>query len=482
MTTTLDSLYGTDAGPVWRHFADLCAIPRPSHHEAQVRAHLLAHARRQGWSERQDQAGNLVLAVPGRGRHAGLSPLILQGHLDMVGEKNSDSQHDFLRDPIRPRIVDGWVYATGTTLGADNGLGVALALAIAGADLPDRLPLELLFTVDEETGLTGALQFDASMVTGRHLLNLDSEEDWQFIIGCAGGVDMTVDFAGMPAPLEGPALAVTVRGLQGGHSGTQIHERRGNALRALARLLDRLRESAPGLVVHALSGGNKKNAIPRESQAVIAGIAAETAARQAATLQAELRQSDPRATVEVTPAAAAATALPLTLVDALLRLPQGVLAMDPSFPSLVKTSNNLSVVTAHERGATLLMHGRSSSETDKNLLLRQVRELALTLGAQFAATGSYPGWEPCPRSTLLRHGQRTYQTLFGHAADVVCIHAGLEAGILGAKLGTGELLSYGPTILNPHSPDERAEIASVAKVYRFLRNFVCENPYVLTAP
>jgi dipeptidase D len=479
MSNTLDSLYGTDAGSVWRHFAELCAIPRPSHHEAQVRAHLLAFARRQGWADRQDSAGNVVLSVPGRGRHAGLSPLILQGHLDMVGEKNSDTAHDFLRDPIRPRIVDGWVYATGTTLGADNGLGVALALALATADLPDRLPLELLFTVDEETGLTGALEFDAGMVTGRHLLNLDSEEDWQFIIGCAGGVDMTVDFPLVAAPTAAPPLGLAVRGLQGGHSGTQIHERRGNALRALARLLDRLRELAPGLVLYGLTGGNKKNAIPRESQATFAGVPPEVVATQAATLQAELRQSDPKATVEVLPAQPAATALPLTLIDALLRLPQGVLAMDPSFPSLVKTSNNLSVVTRHERGATLLMHGRSSSETDKNLLLRQVRELALNLGAQFAGTGSYPGWEPCPSSTLLRHGQRTYQTLFGHTADVVCIHAGLEAGILGAKLGTGELLSYGPTILNPHSPDERVEIASVAKVYRFLRAFVSENPYVL---
>ena len=469
MSDAIAPLYAGPAGAVWRQFAALSAIPRPSKHEEAVRRYLLAEGRQHGWECRTDAVGNVVLAVPGAGALANEPPLILQSHMDMVCEKNREVVHDFQRDPLRLIIADGWVKAVGTTLGADNGIGVALSLALAAEVGPDRLPLELLVTVDEETGLTGALGLDPAIVTGRHVLNLDSEEDWLFIIGCAGGVDMVASFplTRLSTP-PSAAWSVELRGLRGGHSGVNIHEDRGNANQALAELLGGLDGE-----VHALDGGNKRNAIPRESRAIVSGVTQARLPLAAAALERQLRaDGEVGAMVTVAPAAAPLTRVDPAAIAFLRQAANGVIAWDRHFPDLVKTSNNLSVVAHEGDRLAVRMHGRSSVEAEKDALVGSLRELTSRLGGEFAAEGRYPGWEPCPDSALLRRGKALFRQQFGKEPGILSIHAGLEAGIIGAKLGTRELLSYGPTILDPHSPDERLEIASVDRAWKLLCAFV----------
>ncbi len=471
---TLDGLFKTPAGMVWRHFAAISRIPRPSGHEEAIRRWLLELAAECGLQCRADTAGNLVFVVPGRGRLAGSPPLILQSHMDMICEKNSEVSHDFSKDPIKPEIREGWVIAEGTTLGADNGIGMALALAVAEAKMPDRLPLELLFTVDEEAGLRGATDLDPGILNGRRLLNLDGEGEGVFIIGCAGGIDLEVRFA--PMNLESapePILRCRIAGLKGGHSGVDIHEGRGNALQVAGRILETLRAECPNLVLLSLTGGNKKNAIPREAVFAVANCSEAALRRVAGPVIGELKDREPEARAEI---AAGTTggeaALPSGVIDFLDRAPGGVLAMDPQFPKLVRTSNNLGVAGFEEGVLKVLAHGRSSLPKAIAELRETVKALALVCGGDFRAGGEYPGWAPNADSELLRHAVAVYNGLFGSEPEITAIHAGLEAGIIGAKLGSRELLACGPTLENAHSPGERLEVASVGKVFRFLQAFV----------
>lgn len=456
------------AAPVWRHFLALCGIPRPSGHEEGVRRYLEALARRHGWESARDAAGNLVLRVPGRGRLAGAPPLILQSHMDMVAEKNADTVHDFLVDPIRPVVRDGWLMASGTTLGADNGLGLALALAAAEEDRqPDRLPLELLCTVDEERGLQGALELDPVLLRGRRLLNLDAGDRGEFTIGCAGAVHMDLS-----APLSEsfrPAWRLTLRGLAGGHSGIDIDKGRVNAIRAVAELLADLHRAQPALQVGALHGGDKVNAIPRECELSLAGIDQPALAAAAAQAQTLLRRCEPAAVFSVVPAApSAVAALPWTVLDFLGAVPLGVLGMDPGYPNLVRTSNNIGVVRCAGDRVCVGLFGRSSAPAELATLKDQVRGLAAACGCALAFSGESPAWTPNPESPLLQRGVRLWTELFGQAPAVGAIHAGLEAGIIGAKLDSRDMLACGPTLKDLHSPHERAEIASVDDLYRFL--------------
>jgi dipeptidase D len=470
----LSPLFHTPAGAVWQAFATLSAVPRPSKHEAQVSAHLKAQAAAAGWSVREDAIGNLVVVVPGSGRLATAPPLILQGHMDMVCEKNADVDHDFMADPIRPRIDGDWIVASGTTLGADNGIAIALALAVAALPMPDRMPLELLFTVDEETGLTGAMQLDPSILTGRRLLNLDSEEDGIFTVGCAGGVDLTLSLPVTASDAVDGALSFAVTGLRGGHSGVNIHEGRGNAIRAAAALVCALRTRCPDLILHALSGGNKKNAIPREAVGTVSGCSRAEADAAAADVLDDLWAREARAHIRWREGGDTERMLPAALPELLLSVPCGVVEMDPNYDDLVQTSNSIGVLTGDDRVAAL-MHGRSSSRPSLDALVADVRALAAEADAELVDDTYYPGWAPNPDSALLQWCTAVWAETFGAPPEVGAIHAGLESGIIGDKIGTAELLSAGPTIEEAHSPDERLHIESTARMYTFLQRLVASG-------
>ena len=473
---------------VWKHFDALRQIPRPSKHEEKVAAHVVAWAAERGFAVRRDEAGNVVVGVPATAGHEGAATVVLQGHLDMVAEKNLDVQFDFLNDPINVRIVDDYVYATGTTLGADNGIGVAAAMAIAEDPEAVHGPLELLMTVDEETGLTGAQQLDPSLLTGRILINLDTEEDGALYIGCAGGADCNATFAVAreAASMATVPLRVSVRGLRGGHSGVDIHENRGNALKFLLRALDALRVAGIDFELVSLAGGSKHNAIPRESDAVLRarknseGLRAEIE-RIAAVLKEEYGDIDPGQRFEVVELddcdeyrRVMTRADRDRVLDTLLACPHGVLGMSRAVPGLVETSHNLAVVVTEGEQVKVTTSGRSSVMPTLQALMRQVEIIFLLGGASPHVGGGYPGWKPNPDSPVLKTATRVFEREFGGTPHIRAIHAGLECGLIGEKFPGMDMVSMGPQIESPHSPDERVQISTVERFYRLLKATLAE--------
>ncbi len=464
---------------VWAHFDRILTIPRGSKQEASARQYVLEVAERAGVAARVDQAGNVVVCKPASPGREAAPAVILQSHLDMVQEKRSDLAHDFARDPLVPRRDGDYLYATGTTLGADNGIGVAAMLAVLEAGDLVHGPLELLFTVDEETGLTGAAQLDATLLTGRLLLNLDSEEDGILYVGCAGGGDSHITLPLRPAavPAGWQALRVRVHGLKGGHSGVDIHLQRGNAIQILVRTLLAGRGRAR-VELAALEGGGAHNAIPREATAVVllaadalepfrAGVEAEfTAART------ECRAVDPGLVLEVTsaptPAAAWTAADTTRILDLLLALPHGVLAMSHDIPDLVETSTNVAAVRAQDGALVVLTSSRSSVDTALAATRRRIRAVAELAGATVEEPPAYPGWKPNLDSPILGVTRTVHRQTLGADPAVKAIHAGLECGIIGKKLPGVDMVSLGPQIEFPHSPDERVLIPSVERFWRLL--------------
>lgn len=474
MAQQLSDLIKDEAGDVWRHFFEIAKIPRPSRQEEKIREYIFSIVRANEWTYRQDSAGNIAVSLPGRGRLAQSPVLVIQAHLDMVCEKNRHVNHDFTRDPISLRLDGDWVCANGTTLGADNGIGVAMMLALANETPTDRMPLELLFTADEETGLTGAMQLDPSIVHGRMLLNLDSEDEGVFTIGCSGGVDIQVRFPLHPLTQPTSNLVnVQIFGLRGGHSGVNIHEHRGNAIRFAAVMLQSLASFARELKLVAIHGGNKKNAIPRECSFSVIGTEKENVALVVERLLPELQRTEPEARMEVREEQTLARyAISGHLIDFITQIPNGVLTMDPQYPHLVQTSSSVGVVRADGDEIEVVIHPRSSCKSQLLELEYRLRSIAEEHGGTFTATTGYPGWTPNPNTKILRHATQLFQEVFGKAPEISAIHAGLETGILGEKLGIDELLSIGPTIQNAHSPDERVSISSVASTYRLLQALV----------
>jgi dipeptidase D len=469
---------------IWTQFEALAAIPRPSKHEERAAAYVMEQAKRRGREARRDGAGNVLVRVPAtRGREKA-PPVVLQGHLDMVCEKNRDVAHDFMKDPIRPRIAGEYVTATGTTLGADNGIGVAAALAVLASDDLDHGPLELLFTVDEETGLTGASRLEPGFVTGRRMLNLDSEDDGVLYIGCAGGRDsnLTVVLNRAKPPARAVPVSVSVEGLRGGHSGVNIHENRGNALKLLARVLLAAEELRPALV--SLEGGDKHNAIPREATALVwvtnPARLVEIAARMVEGFRTELEGTDDGVRVVVENAApgdeggALESADHARLVRLLGALPHGVLAMSGVIPGMVETSNNLAVARLSGKEARIVTSSRSSVASSLEGVLQQVRAAALLAGADVETTDGYPGWKPNPKSPLLESARQVHKKLRGNDPQVTAIHAGLECGIIGQRIPGMDMISFGPQIEGAHSPEERVRIPSVAAFWEYLRAFLKE--------
>ena len=485
--TTLATLAPT---AVWTHFAALCRIPRPSKHEEAVRAHVLQWAQGLGLATQVDAAGNLIVRKPASPGCEAVPTLSLQGHLDMVTQKNSDSAHDFLRDPIEAVLRDdGWLQAPATTLGADNGVGVALIMALLADGHVPHGPLEALFTVDEEAGMGGAHGLAAGTLQGRLMLNLDTEEWGEFYLGCAGGADVDVVRAGVPEPLPVGHEVWTVRlsGLRGGHSGVNIHEGRGNAIVELVRVLLELPDEGGGLRLIRLQGGNARNAIPREAEAVLAvpaggalAVALRDPARREA-IEAGLRRIEPQAQCQwVQDAAPMADLQVLDAASQALWLqtlhaaPYGVFRMSQDVPGVVETSNNIGVLalTPDEGQVNFMVRSLLSAGTHE--LSEKLRSLWALSGTPVAVSGEYPGWQPNPQSPLLARCQRVYRQRYGEDSQVQVIHAGLECGILADKHPGMDIVSFGPTIRGAHAPGEAVEVASVARCWELLCAIVAD--------
>ena len=465
---------------VWQHFDEILKIPRGSKNEQAMREYVIEVAQKHGLSYKQDQTGNVVVAKPAANGREGRPVVVLQSHLDMVNEKNSDVQHDFDKDPLQPRLEGEYLKATGTTLGSDNGIGVAAALALMESANVKHGPLEFLFTVDEETGLTGASGLAEDVLAGRLLINLDTEEEGALYVGCAGGggSEIFLPLKETAAPKNHVALQLKLAGLRGGHSGVDIHLQRGNANKLLARALYRVAQG--GKIKFKLAeffGGNKHNAIPREAFAVVhvprkkQEDFAQALQQQIAAIQAEYRTAEPGLTLSISPAKAKkswsgkTTASVLALLQA---LPHGVLMMSNDIPGLVETSNNLAIVERKKKKLRLHSSTRSSVSSALQGVKDQVRAIAEGFGAQVEEVEGYPGWKPDLESRALAAAKHVHKELFHVEPEIKAIHAGLECGIIGEKYPGMDMVSMGPQIEFPHSPDERVKIKTVGNFYKLL--------------
>ena len=471
--------------PVWSHFDTILTIPRASKDEERMRQHVLGAAARRGCDHAIDGAGNVVVRKPASAGHDAAPVTILQSHLDMVQEKNADVAFDFATDAIVPRRVGDHLYATGTTLGSDNGIGVAAMLAVMEATDLVHGPLELLFTIDEETGLTGAARLDAGLLAGRRLINLDSEEEGILYVGCAGGGDMRISLGVTPTAADSGDRAVTVAltGLKGGHSGCDIHLQRGNAVCLLARALLAAHAGGP-LRLARLEGGSAHNAIPREAFATVVAAAADVGSLTA-TVRAEFeafrdeyRPVDPGMALAIDDAGpadgawdAGATATALRLISS---LPHGVEAMSYDIPDLVETSNNVATVKGSNGSLVITTSSRSSVDAELDALRRRIRATAELAGAAVDVRPAYPGWKPNMESEVLEVVKKVHARELGAEPEVAAIHAGLECGIIGKKIPGMDMISFGPVIEAPHSPDERVHIDSVGRFYRLLTATLAE--------
>lgn len=472
----------TDLTPsaIWRFFDEITRIPRPSKKEEKIIAYLIDFARRHALSYRQDPTGNVVIlkkATPGMEKR---SKVILQSHMDMVTEKNSDVLFDFEQDAIRTRIEEGWVKAEGTTLGADCGIGMAAALAILDADDLAHGPLECLFTVDEESGLTGAFGLGDDMLTGHYLINLDSEDEGELFIGCAGGIDTlgTFTYTQEAVPANYAFFRIDLQGLSGGHSGDDINKGRGNSNKLLSRFL----RNASRMFLLRLShfdGGNLRNAIPREAYAIFGVPTASVADMKAyfnryrTEIRAEFHITEPGLTASLNEISTPDSVIDLPTQNALLNtlcaMPNGVLSMSQSIENFVETSTNLaSVKFTDARHITVTTSQRSSVESAKEEAAASIEAVFELAGAQVLHSDGYPGWTPNPESHLLAVTCAAYERLFGVVPQVKAIHAGLECGLFLEKFPALEMVSFGPTLRGVHSPDERLEIASVDKFWKLL--------------
>ena len=465
--------------PLWKHFDKILTIPRGSKNEDQMRRTVLAAADWAGLSHQGDDVGNAVVQKPGTVGHEGASVTVLQSHLDMVNEKNADHQHDFTSDAIVPVQAGDYLTADGTTLGSDNGIGVATMLAVMGATDLVHGPLEFLFTIDEETGLTGAAELDSSLLEGRQLINLDSEEEGILYVGCAGGGDsqLTVPLTTAPVGPADVAVSLALKGLKGGHSGCEIHVQRGNAVKLLARALWTA-SLGTSFRLASFKGGSAHNAIPREAFAVVVvapdakdGLLSALRA-EVDEIQAEYRPADPGMTFVAESSETSDVAWDHATTQTVLRLitalPHGVEAMSYEIPDLVETSSNVATVKQKGTSLTVGVSTRSSIDSALEALRRRVRAMGLLAGASVEEDTPYPGWKPDLDSHLLSVVKVVHAREFGSEPEVKAIHAGLECGIIGKKVPGIDMISFGPIIEFPHSPDERVHIGSVDRFYRLL--------------
>lgn len=485
MTNTLKELKPT---LLWEIFEDICNIPHPSKHEQAITDYVIDFARKHGIESHVDEVGNVILRKPATPGLENKKGIIYQAHLDMVPQKNSDKEHDFLKDPIKPLIDGEWVTADGTTLGADNGIGVAAAMAIMASDDVAHGPIEALFTIDEETGMGGAFGLKPGLLNGDILINLDSEDEGELYVGCAGGIDTVARFKyaeeNVPQGYESYELKIT--GLKGGHSGMDIPLGRGNANKLLFRFLYDAQKI--GVRLSSVNGGSLRNAIPREAFAVICVPLnkEEELAKMVESFENiyknELGTTEPDLSFKF-----AKTALPKTVIDADVQknlilavygCPNGVIRMSADMENLVETSLNLATVKLDDDKkvieAVCLL--RSSVDTAKHDLANMVSAVFVLAGADVVREGEYPGWKPNMDSLILKLAKKTYEQMYGKTPQVKAIHAGLECGLLGGVYPNWDMISCGPTIRFPHSPDEKVHIASVQKFWDFLVKVTQDMP------
>ena len=475
---------------VWNNFYSLTQIPRPSGHTQKVAKFLVKWAKDLGLEAFQDECGNVIIRKPATPGMEDRKGIVLQAHMDMVPQKNNDKKHDFTKDPIETRIVhqeDGdWVYANGTTLGADDGLGVAAAMSVLESKTLKHGPIEALFTVDEETRMVGAKALKPGVLKGDILLNLDSETEGELYVGCAGGLDANITFKYKTVPMpEGyKAFQVIVTGLRGGHFGMEINEGRGNANKVLARVLLPMVRQMRGKLV-SFNGGNMRNAIPREAEAVIAlpvekeHSAGKLVDSTLTTVKSELAAIDPNVSITFSPAKAKevmAGNTGLKLLRALYACPNNVDRMSLEVKDLVETSNNLAIVKTNKDTIEVKTLMRGSTDSLKMDLAESIRCCFEMAGAKIFFDGGYSGWVPNMKSPILKTMKQQYKKLFGKEPAVMAIHAGLECGILAGAYPNWDMISCGPTLKSPHSPDERAFIPSVAKWWSFIQAVLEDAP------
>ncbi len=465
---------------VWENFYGLTRIPRPSKHEAKVQEYLLEWGKKNGVDVKRDDTGNIIFSAPATKGFEDRKGIIMQAHMDMVPQKTADTKHDFLKDPIETEIKGEWVGAKGTTLGADNGIGVAIALSVLQDKTLKHGPLEALITYDEETGMTGANALKPGVLKGDILLNLDSEEEGELCTGCAGGIDGIADFAyrTYKTPDGFTGYKVTVKGMKGGHSGMDIALCRANANKVLCRILIALINEY-GIKVASITGGSLRNAIPFEAEACILVPAAETrkvkslAEKIFEEIKFEYQYSDPDMLMlyDKSPKPAARYIGPKTVlaaVKAILACPHGVKRMSDTLPGLPETSTNMAMIRTEKGHLKVYSLTRSSIDSAKMSYADSIRYVFELAGAKYSTSGAYSGWAPKLGTPMIKVLEDTYKKLFNKDLKITATHGGLECAIMGAKYPNWEMVSIGPTIVHPHSPDERVEIASVEKAWKFV--------------
>lgn len=464
---------------IWSHFYGITQQPRPSKHEEKIRQYIVDFAVKNNLKYSIDEVGNVIIckeATPGMEDRKGV---ILQAHIDMVPQKNADKQHNFETDPIEAYIDGEWVRANGTTLGADNGMGCAAIMAVLESKTIKHGNLEALFTIDEETGMTGAFGLKPGLFNGDILMNLDSETEGELYVGCAGGLDASFSLAYKTESTKADDVAyqIEVKGLKGGHSGMDIVLGRGNANKTIVRFLSELVCGADARIVN-VEGGNLRNAIPREAFASIVLPKANEAKLKEITekiyaqTKQELSLVEPDYSFECKaidmPKECITQADSKQICRLVYAIPNGVVRMSDSMPGLVETSSNMAIVRTSGGNLEVSCLLRSSVDSAKEDLARQMNCVAKLAGGKAEFSGAYPGWKPNMESPILKSMQETYKSMYGSTPKVMAIHAGLECGLLGGVYKNWDMISFGPTIMNPHSPDERVNIASVKKFYDYL--------------
>ena len=469
---------------VWKYFHEITQIPHPSKKEKKMIAYLVETGKRLGLETLTDEAGNVLIRKPATPGKENVTPIVFQGHMDMVCEKRGDLDFNFDTDPIQTCIDGEWVKAKGTTLGADDGIAVAMELAILESKDIEHGPIECLFTVDEETGLTGAYALQPGFLKGKMLLNLDSEDEGQFFIGCAGGknTEISIDFEEEDVPRNSKAFRVTVKGLQGGHSGDDINKGRGNSIKILTRLLHEA-TFAYDAGLACIDGGNMHNAIPREASAV---IVMQSHLEEEFTgyihdmekcVRHELKNTDPGVQIEISPAEMPEKVIDnytqCDLVQALYACPHGVLAMDQDIEGFVETSTNLASVKMNGKQIKIVTSQRSSLESKKDDAANMVAStFELMSSADVEFSDGYPGWAPNGDSKVMELLKQAYQNLFHKDPKILVIHAGLECGLIGEKYPDMDMISYGPTLRGVHTPDEKLLIPTVQQVWDLTLEFI----------
>ncbi len=463
---------------IWKNFYQLTQIPRPSKHEDRIQAFMLDFGQKLGLRTEKDEAGNIYIFKPATKGKEHLKTVVLQAHLDMVPQKNNGIEHDFEKDPIQTYVEDGWVRARGTTLGADNGMGAAAAMAVLEATDIAHGPIEALFTSDEETGMYGAMNLRPNVLQADILLNMDSEDEGELYVGCAGGIDGEAEYSYEMenCPDDYLGFELHIKGLGGGHSGMDIHKGKGNANKLLFRFL----KIVQGLDIRLseASGGSLRNAIPREGSAFVAvpqknrESFLKAAATYNETIRREYKTVEPNLEATTNEVGVPKKVIVKTdatkIINAVLACPNGVTRMSADMEGLTETSNNLARVEVQNGQFLVQCLMRSSSETAKEALVDEFKAVFELMGARTVTFGSYPGWQPDMDSEILNIMQSVYAEKYGKTPKIMAVHAGLECGLLGAVYPNWDMISFGPTIRNPHSPDERVHIESVAKFWDFL--------------